>query len=58
MKRITILILVIASALLLSAVCWYLYTPDQQKLPISTVTHQYIYDVSNKYETMGINSSK
>lgn len=54
MKRITILIFVTASALLLSAVCWFLYTPDPQKLPVSTVTHQYIYDISSKYETMGM----
>lgn len=54
MKKITILILVIASAILLSAVCWYFYTPDPQKLPVSTMTHQYIYDISSKYETMGM----
>ena len=54
MKKITILILVIASATLLSAVCWYFYTPDPQKLPVSTMTHQYIYDISSKYETMGM----
>jgi hypothetical protein len=54
MKRITIFILIIASALLLSVICWYLYTPNPQKLPVSIVTHQYIYDISNKYETMGM----
>ena len=54
MKKITILILVIASAILLTAVCWYFYTPDPQKLPVSTMTHQYIYDISSKYETMGM----
>ena len=54
MKKIMIPVLIIASALLLAAACWQLYTPDPKKLPVSVTIHEYIYDISSKYETMGM----
>lgn len=36
------------------AVCWCLYTPDPQKLPVSPVEVDYIYDTSSKEETAGM----
>lgn len=43
-----------AAVCIAGAVCWCLYTPDPQKLHVSPVEVDYIYDTSSREETAGM----